>query len=235
MLRIIKTNQQLPAIVIGTALMIGLVSLLSGCCHYLTCRNLQCLDPGLSSEVPTYSMYVSPHFDTNKPRRIVMLAAGQTKGSYNETQKLISLLASKIRAAGAFEIITPPNERLHLFYDDILKGRFDEREIAELARRYNADAIGLVRINDFRAYAPMRSSATMAIIDSAESIVTFAVDGSWDTADPGVNRQFQNYVKIHSQSNPLSSQIPSLQLQSPESLLGFVASQMDQALQSTFY
>lgn len=164
-----------------------------------------------------------------------MLAAGQTKGSYNETQKLISLLASKIRAAGAFEIITPPNERLHLFYDDILKGRFDEREIAELARRYNADAIGLVRINDFRAYAPMRSSATMAIIDSAETIVTFAVDGSWDTADPGVNRQFQNYVKIHSQSNPLSSQIPSLQLQSPESLLGFVASQMDQALQSTFY
>ena len=160
---------------------------------------------------------------------------GRTPGNYDETQKLISLLASKIRAAGAFEIIVPPNERLHLDFDDILKGRFEGRgEIAGLARRYNADAIGLVRVNDFRAYAPMRTSVTMAIVDSAETIVTFAVDGSWDTADPGVNRQFQHYVKIHSQGNPLSTQIPSLQLQSPESLFGFVASQMDQCFNQRF-
>jgi hypothetical protein len=164
-----------------------------------------------------------------------MLAAGQTPGNFKETQKLIALLASKIRAVGAFEIVTPANERMPLFNDEILKGRFNEVEMSALARRYNADAIGLVRVNEFRAYAPMRTSVTMAIVDGAETVVSFAIDGSWDTAEPGINRQFTEYVNTHCQSNPLSSQYPSLQLQSPESLFGFVASQMDEALQSTFH
>jgi hypothetical protein len=229
-----RTQWRRPRIVIS-AVLFSLTILISGGCHFLACRNSQCIDSASTPEVPTYSVYVSPQFKTNKPKRIVMLAAGQTPGNFNETQKLIQLLASKLRAAGAFEIVTPPNERLPLANDNILKGRFSEREMSELARRYNADAIGLVRVNEFRGYAPMRTSVTMAIVDSAETVVSFAIDGSWDTADGGVNRQFRNYVNAHCQSNPLSSQYPSLQLQSPESLFAFVASQMDQALQSTFY
>ncbi len=217
------------------AALIGLITLASGGCHVIACQGFRCSEPAPLPEVPTYSVYVSPQFKANKPKRIVMLAAGQTQGNFNETQKLIGILASKIRAVGAFEIVTPTNERLPLFNDDILKGRFNEREMTALARRFNADAIGLVRVNEFRAYAPMRISVTMAIVDGAETVVSFAIDGSWDTSDPGVNRQFTAYVNAHCQSNPLSSQYPSLQLQSPESLFAFVASQMDEALQSTFH
>lgn len=222
-------------LILGTALIVAIISLTTTGCHYLAWSRACCDDALWVPESPTYSKYVSPQFNANKPRRIAMLTAGRTPGNYKETQKLISLLATKIRAAGAFEIIVPPDERLHLETDDILTGRFSERKIAELARRYNADAIGLVRVNDFRAYAPMRTSVTLAILDSAETIVTFAVDGSWDTADPGVHKQFQTYVNSNSCSNPLAVQIPSVQMQSPESLFAFVAAQIDQALQSTFY
>lgn len=214
--------------------MISLMLSCSGCAYLSAWQSRKGCEVPAVSAGPTYSVFVSPHFNAEKPRRIVMISSGETTGGYDETSRLISHLATKIRAVGAFEVIVPPNQRVLLKSDDILRGRFNEREMASIARKYNADAIALVRVNDFRAYAPMRTSVTMAIVDGPETIVAFAVDGSWDTSSPGVDQLFKKYIEKNSQSNPLATELSTVQSQSPDALLGFVASEIDQALQSTF-
>lgn len=179
---------------------------------------------------PSYSVFASPLFKASPPRRIVMIASGPDHGSYGETNKLMGELASLIRTAGKFEVVTPDYERLSTYSDNIIHGKFDEREIAELSHKYNADAVALVRVNELRTHSPMRASATMAIIDSNEAIVSFAVDGNWDTAQPGVLNEFQNFVSTRNSVATYPNAPTNILLQSPTNLLSFVASKIVESL-----
>lgn len=179
---------------------------------------------------PCYSLFVGPQFASNRPRRVLILESGQTPGKYLETQNLITELSSQLRQAGIFEVVAPPGERLFVHSDNILQGQFDEREIARLSRQYNADAIALVRINEFRAFSPMRASVTMAIVDSNDSVVTFAIDGTWDTTRPATHNEFRRYVCTSCNLPSNSKETQSIYLQSPTRLLAFTASQIIEAL-----
>ncbi len=175
-------------------------------------------------------MFVSPLFVSHRPRRVLILESGQTPGQYQETQNLITEFASQLRRTGIFEVVAPPGERLFVHSDNILQGQFDEREIARLSRQYNADSIALVRINEFRAYSPMRASVTMAIVDSNDSVATFAIDGTWDTTRPATQSEFRRYVCTSCNLPANSDETQSIYLQSPTRLLAFVGSQMIDAL-----
>ena len=72
MLRSGKNQNQRLERLLGAAMMFILLSLGPGCCHFLACQKSLGYDPAPASEVPTYSMYVSPYFNANKPRRIVL-------------------------------------------------------------------------------------------------------------------------------------------------------------------
>ena len=159
-----------------------------------------------------------------------MLESGPTPGNFEASQKMIVDLSAQIRLNGTFEIIAPPNLRLKAQMDNILEGKFDEGEIAEISRQYNADAVAFLRVNEINGFAPMRTSVTMAIVDSNETVVVFAIDGIWDTANPSTRSEFINYSAGQNHSNPIPND---LQLQSPRALFAFAASQMAQAIKES--
>jgi hypothetical protein len=156
-----------------------------------------------------------------------MIEAGPSDGNYEPSRRMIAELASQVRACGYFEIITPANVRLPSQMDNILNGKFHELEIAQLARQYNADAVAFVRVNELRGYAPMRASITLAIVDSNETVVVFAVDGNWDTANAATQQAFANHVNSGSHVVPVSSEV---QLQSPRALLAFASAQIAEVI-----
>ena len=55
-----------------------------------------------------------------------MVEAGRSPGNYGQSQRMIEELASKIRSAGLFEVITPPDTRFQSQLDSIIKGKFNE-------------------------------------------------------------------------------------------------------------
>lgn len=165
-----------------------------------------------------------------------MLPSGHNVGNYRHNERAIEQLASQIRQHGIFEIVTPADVRLTTHPDNLLQGDYDEREIATLSRHYNADAVALVRVNELRSYAPLRTSITMVIVDSAESVVTFGVDGIWDTANGDTQHNFKKYVVAHrttlGTATSIVSEQPPIELHSPNALFAFAAHDIAHALET---
>lgn len=212
---------------------IGLAMIGSGCrgvpSYRCWMRGHYSHEAPLPSE-PTYRTFASPLYQSNRPQRVVLLESGPTPGNYGESHRLIVELASQIRAAGVFEVVVPYNERLLAQPDNIINGEYDEAEIAEVARRYNADAIALVRVNDLKSFSPMRISATMAIVDSHDSVVMWGVDGTWDTSTQATQCDFRDFANQRRGWESHEEGLSTIYLQSPTLLMSFAASQMTDAL-----
>ena len=208
----------------------GVLPLCSGCQRLTT---LCCSIPQLPwqrtqvqlpvASPPTYSTYVSPLFASAPPRRVVMIESGPSNGNYEQSNRMIAELASQVRSAGLFEVVTPRNTQLSSHMDNILNGRFHELEVAQLASQYNADAVAFVRVNELRGFSPMRASITLAIVDANETVVAFAVDGNWDTANASTQQAFTDHLNSHIQSVPVSIDV---RLQSPRALMEFASAQI---------
>ena len=179
---------------------------------------------------PTFSSFVSPVFHSARLKRIVLIETGPDLGSYGESKKMVAELATGFRSAGLFEVVTLNQAQPFSNMDAILQGRFNERDLAALSRQYNADAIGFVRVNELRGFSPMRAAITLAIVDNNESIVTYALDGTWDTAHQATQTAFHQYVKSQSQ---LSVGLEGVQLQSPRALMGFASRQITENIASS--
>lgn len=186
--------------------------------------------------MPTYSVFVSPEFKSSPPQRVVLLPSGQSSGNYQLHCRAIQELATQLRQVGVFEILVPRDERFRSHSDNLLQGSFDEREIAKFSEYYNADAIAIVRVNELRPVAPLRTSITMVIVDANESVVSFAVDGVWDSANQGTYQQFQSYIHDHQAAtglaNSTSGNQSPIELQSPTALFSFAASQIARAVKA---
>jgi hypothetical protein len=143
---------------------------------------------------------------------------------------MVAELAASIRSAGLFEVVTLNQARPLSNMDSILQGRFNERDLAAMSRRYNADAIGFVRVNELRGFSPMRAAITLAIVDSNESVVTYALDGTWDTAHQPTQNAFHQHITTQSQTSVGLSRV---QLQSPRALMGFASRQIAEDIASS--
>ena len=140
-----------------------------------------------------FHVFVSPAWQSRLPSRMVLIASGQTGGSLDAEQSLMAELASQFRARGMIETIAPASERMRGHQDNILQGKFDEREISRLSRQYNADTIALIKVNEIRSVTPMRISLTIAMVDCDQAVVSCSVDGVWDLANPQTQRAFESY------------------------------------------
>jgi hypothetical protein len=175
---------------------------------------------------------VNPQLAGERPSRVVMVASGRSNGSYETHQKVMNELASQLRSRGQFEVVTPPDLRFYGHSDNILEGKFDEVELANMSRDFNADSVALVSVTEFRSAPPLRVSVSLAFIDSNESVVSVGLDGVWDLADPQTHRSFENYLA----NSPAASQYEKkLHQQSPNSLFRFVASQMADSMSNSGY
>lgn len=179
--------------------------------------------------VPTHQIFITPNFHGTRPSRVVLLASNQNAGSYDENQRLINELAVRFRAEGLFEVVTP-KMRLPSHMDNIQQGKFGERDVARISREFNADSICLVRVNELRSFPPIRTSITLAFVDSNESVVACGVDGVWDLAEVSTRRDFKSFLM--QDGTDCSNQ---LYLQSPNALFKFVASQISQSIRNSGY
>lgn len=217
-------------IIFRNALCVIALSLLaiSGCRHASLRSMLPSLDNYSSTtdafvEPANLRYFVNPQVVAARPNRVVMVASGRSNGNYRTHQKVISELAAQIRARGHFEIVAPPNRYLQGHSDNILTGKFEEAELASMAREFSADAVLLVKVNQFRSTPPMRASLSIAILDGNESVVSFGLDGVWDLANPDTKFSFAQFL---SGVSPASGSEANLQLQSPNQLFRFIGSQV---------
>lgn len=175
-------------------------------------------------DVRKFSSFTSPRFSQLPPRRVLLVPAGLQSGNYDAPLRLADALAAEIRKSGVFEIVQPPNIQSQATVDSILNGRFDEREVTELAKAYHCDAVLFARVNQFQGYWPLQASVTAAIVDANESIVVLAVDGNWDIADPEIRQAYECFVDQRVNDVPYSSR--EIYLQSPKNLFEFIANQV---------
>ena len=175
-----------------------------------------------------FSSYVSQRFDQQPPRRVALIPTCLGAGRYDASTKLVSALAAEIRLAGVFEVIQPAQLECKTTVDEILTGRFDEREIAKIGRAYHCDAVMLIRLNQFQGHWPLQASVTAAMVDVNESIVIVSVDGNWDTADPQIRPGYQCFVFSRSADVPEPAR--QIYLQSPANLFSYVACQITEVM-----
>jgi hypothetical protein len=160
-------------------------------------------------------------------QRVLMIATGISNGSYETQQKLIAELANQFRQRQMFEVVAPRHIRLSAHSNNIVQGKFNEAEIAKMARDYNADAIAIVTVNEFKSSAPMRIGLSVAFVDSAETVVLAASDSMWDLGKPVVRQHFDRFVENSFSASEIER--PLLH-HSPQTVLRFVAANVTQEL-----
>lgn len=192
----------------------------------------QCNSQGqvASPPVKKFSSFVSHKFKQQPPRRVALIPTRLGVGRYDASTKFIESLAAEIRLSGVFEVVKPEQVQCRATVDEILTGRFDEREIAEIARRYHCDAIMLVRLNEFQGHWPLKASITAAMVDANESIVTFSVDGNWDTSDPQIHQGYRSFVCSKTRDVPEEACL--IHMQSPANLFAYAARQITNVMKA---
>ncbi len=131
---------------------------------------------------------------------------------------------------GIFEVVEPQHVQCKSTVDGILAGRFDEREMVELARAYSCDAVLFVRVNQLQGHWPLKASVTAAMVDANEAVVVFAIDGNWNTADRDIRGSYERFVD--SRTGDESHSVKQIYLKSPTNLMAYVAHQMTDVMRN---
>ncbi|MDE0934625.1 MAG: hypothetical protein OSA89_01810 [Mariniblastus sp.] len=211
-------------------MLLGL-GLSSGCSHFSSLKKLPFRRK--QSAVPVdppknCHAYFNPSLSPTTPQRMLILPSGPELTNYPSHRKIINELAATIKTAQICDVVTSESFRLEAQIDAVLQGKFDEREIAAVARRFAADSIALIRINEFRTVTPYQISLSLVFIDTNESVVSCSVDGIWNLGDPATRNAYLKYL-----SNSLDAPQPqdSIYLQSPHYLSKFIAREITTAIQ----
>lgn len=166
----------------------------------------------------------SDYLKSHPPGRVVLLHSGSLLPSEDFKRQLAQSLGMHVRNFQTFELVIPQRLGCQTSLDEILRGTYRENELISIARSYNADAVLLYRVNHFQFYEPMQTSVSAALVDMNESVVTFAVDQSWNAAAQPTCHQFESFVLSHAPTESESHH--QLQLQSPASFASFVGYQI---------
>ena len=173
--------------------------------------------------------YFNPAIPQVLSQRVLIIPSGPEISNYSTHQKIVNELAATLKAAQICDVVTSEGFRLEEQIDAVLQGKFDEREIATVARRFAADSIALVRINEFRTVAPYQINLSLVIIDTSETVVSCSLDGLWNLGDPATRN---SYLKFLSTSLGTPQPQDSIYLQSPHYLSKFIAGEITTAIQS---
>lgn len=221
-----KTGRFTPAFVL---LLGSLLALAFGCHHMDLPWRKEC--ESLNHEFVKYSVFVSPILAEHPPHRVLIIPSGINHRDHEARDLLIQNLASEIRLEGLFEVVTNAGGSCDTPVDAILRGQFDEAEFSRLARQFNVDSIMLVQLNQLDTQWPTSLQASIVMIDVYDSIVSFAVDGNWSTADPAVAKSYALFLKRRRPE--LEEYLLQPQLRAPSNLNSYAAWQVASALRQT--
>ncbi len=216
----------------GLAVFLIAITALPGCQHFcwVGVAGIGGQEVEAIPTVQKFSSFVSPRFTAQPPRRVVIVPTGNSSGRFNAPKKFSSALAAEIRMGGIFEVVEPQHVQCKSTVDGILAGRFDEREMVELARTYSCDAVMFVRVNQLQGHWPLKASVTAAMVDANEAVVVFAIDGNWNTADRDIRGSYERFVDARTGDESHSAK--RIHLKSPTNLMAFVAHQMTDVMRN---
>ncbi len=196
-------------------------------CHFLNpCEPIP--DIVVPRLVNSFRWGASPNFQQFPPRKIVVLNSQPGRSSSELPHQFAENLSAEFKAKGLFDVVVPHTMECNTTIDEIAQGRFDERELVEIATFYNADAILIFRINEFKYYPPMQANITVGILDAREAVLGFAADGFWDLSEPETYQNFSDYLNYRRGGQDASHL--RVQQQSPSSFSSYVAMQIAEAV-----
>ncbi|MDA7905683.1 hypothetical protein N9B43_02195 [Mariniblastus sp.] len=208
------------------------LALSSGCSHFSSTKKLPLRRKKSAAPVQppkNCHAYFNPIIPQVLSQRVLIIPSGPELTNFDSHQKIINELAATIKTSQLCDVATQQGFQLEAQIDAVLQGKFDEREIATVAREFSVDSIALIRINEFRTVTPYQISLSLVFIDTGESVVSCSVDGIWNLGDPATRNSYLKFL-----SNSLGAPQPqdSIYLQSPHYLSKFIASEITTAIQS---
>ncbi|MEL7497691.1 MAG: hypothetical protein AAFN77_08785 [Planctomycetota bacterium] len=183
---------------IGLVLVVLAVVTSTGCQRFAHCGWFPF---GASAEIhttsiapPSIPIAIDPRFQHAERDRVLLISSGFDQSGFPSNQSMIDELQLQFQKSGLQEAIAPRNVEMKSHTDEILVGKFNEYEMVELARAYNADTIALVRVNELSRHAPLRLGVTVAFVDCNESYVFCSVDYQWDLAENSTRWEFNDFL-----------------------------------------
>lgn len=183
------------------------------------------------SPVPSaMTAHCAPNFSAMPPRRVILLPVDNQTPYPAAAARFQSLLASELRSARLFELVTldPCDPQVAPADCYVRDGRFPESLLALLRERYHVDGALFASLKELYPYWPPRFSAALWLADTRSGEVIASVDGAWDARDSHISYQARQYFQSLSLRESLTDD--DLVLQSPELMGKFVAHELVSSL-----
>lgn len=165
-------------------------------CWLPGCQTLTKKNDGPVPEPQVGSRFVDHHAAPGIIQRVVLLPIECPPHARHSLKHLPEALTSQIRNSGRFEIVDASQITDFVCpVEAVVSGTIPEQILIDAYYQYDADAVIVVRVNEYLAYQPMSIGLTLHLIDTREGISRFSVDEYWSMKDPGTAHAFHLYVE----------------------------------------
>ncbi len=182
---------------------------------------------------PPFTQYTNNEFDWNRVQRVLVMPLANRSQYPRVAESLQQALVTELQRTGRFETVAAPFDVQGPKAADVFAtGRFDEVEVLNLSRRFQAQAIVFGRITQFHPYEPPRLGMSLMMVSPAEASVIASIDGMWDARDIPTRERGESYFD-RTQTWPHSMFEKDLVRSSPRVFQRFVAYQVAKSIANT--
>src|SRR4051812_38858806 len=145
--------------------------------------------------ITTFSHFRADGLNAAPVRRVLLLPmSNETEFPYVEDE-ISDALATELRAAGLFEVVRAARETDESCAASCCRsnGTFDERQLIDLAERYQVDGVIFGTVTNYNPYWPPRIGINLQLVGTHEAVTLASVDGLWDARDEHIAAQAQQF------------------------------------------
>ena len=181
---------------------------------------------------PPFSSFRAPELPHGVVRRVALVPLDNMTNMSDVHLEFTRVLAGELNTAGMFDIVSIPWQEIsNPILSPPATGRYDERFLAQLGRKYGVDAAILGRVSQYHPYWPPRIGVVLHMVDVRDGRVLASVDGIWDSRNKYIAHQAEQfYNHLYPQTTLPHSE---LMLHSPSYFEKFVAYQIAERLSSS--
>lgn len=182
---------------------------------------------------PPFTQYTNGQFDWHRVQRVVVMPVANRSQYPRVADQFQEALVTELQRTGRFETVAAPFDVQGPKSADVFTtGRFDEIELLNLSRRFQAQAVVFARITQYHPYDPPRLGMSLMMVSPAEASVIASVDGMWDGRDIPTTERGESYFD-RTQEWPNSLFEKDLVRTSPRVFQRFVAYQVAKSIANT--
>lgn len=162
-------------------------------------------------------------------RRIAVLPVETDEYPQDVADTFRTALITELRSLGLFEVVAVEKQVCQRVRT-IASAAYHERILVEVARKYRADAVLFVGVNDYQPYYPPRMAVSAHLVDAREAVTLASVDGVWDSSQATVAEVAHAYACRRAEKFTLPR--ADLPMRSPQMYQQFVAHQVVLAMET---